>query len=558
MHSPFFARLAAKLFARPTARTAHRLGMEQLEDRVVPTGSFGGRVWLDENANGVQDGTEPGVPNVTVRALDNMWNPVASDVTDAFGDYVVEGVPDDSYNSTYLLPEGSPYHFGYYGSGVQAIYYPTGVGGTIAIPVYEPPEVSVVALGEAVEGEVAGAFRFTRTGDLSTSLTVEYEVVTGPSNYATNGDDVVTLSGTVTIPAWSEFWDVPVEAWADNDYDPDETLNISVLARPHYVPGLLAMAGMAVVDTSFVVTTTADSITVADNRVSLREAILVANRAPRVSDRIITFNFPGTSGTIHLVGTLPAITKNVYIAGPGNRGVTITSEPVRHLEVAPEGNVIIAGIKFLDGFAVDGAGGSILSQGNLTIANCEFRNNRAITRGGAIAAISTGDEQDVSLTITGSDIVGNFALEHGGGVYVEGVPLTIASSTIGLNVAVLGGGGIAIDVAGPDTSSIVTLSGVQVLGNMARDGGGIFVYYAELNLDDGTNIEGNVAGNHGGGVYAEGSCIDIGEGNGARFASNQAVTGWAIFMDEESWMEGPLPLRTGGDERLGGIAGGMV
>ncbi len=57
--------------------------------------SLGDLVWLDENANGVQDDGEPGVEGVTVTLLDQDGNPVEGVepvTTDENGEYLFEGI----------------------------------------------------------------------------------------------------------------------------------------------------------------------------------------------------------------------------------------------------------------------------------------------------------------------------------------------------------------------------------------------------------------------------------------------------------------------------------
>ena len=65
-------------------------------------GSIGDRVWLDADADGVQDGGEPGIPNITVTLIrdtngNGVWDAgepiVATTDTDANGEYLFAGVP---------------------------------------------------------------------------------------------------------------------------------------------------------------------------------------------------------------------------------------------------------------------------------------------------------------------------------------------------------------------------------------------------------------------------------------------------------------------------------
>lgn len=68
--------------------------------------NVGDRVWFDADADGVQDGGEPGIPGVTVSLIEDTngngtWDPgepiVGTTVTDADGAYLFTGVPDGDY-----------------------------------------------------------------------------------------------------------------------------------------------------------------------------------------------------------------------------------------------------------------------------------------------------------------------------------------------------------------------------------------------------------------------------------------------------------------------------
>jgi uncharacterized repeat protein (TIGR01451 family)/fimbrial isopeptide formation D2 family protein len=69
----------------------------------APTFSIGNRVFLDNGvgggtpSDGIQNGTEPGIPNATVRLLDSGGNPVQTVPTDANGYYRFDNVPAGTY-----------------------------------------------------------------------------------------------------------------------------------------------------------------------------------------------------------------------------------------------------------------------------------------------------------------------------------------------------------------------------------------------------------------------------------------------------------------------------
>ena len=78
----------------------------------VYASSIGSKVWLDADADGIQDANEDGIPGVIVKLLDNNGNPVkdpanlANDyqvVTDAFGNYLFENLKSGDYQVKFEL-----------------------------------------------------------------------------------------------------------------------------------------------------------------------------------------------------------------------------------------------------------------------------------------------------------------------------------------------------------------------------------------------------------------------------------------------------------------------
>ncbi len=61
-------------------------------------GTIGNLVWIDENADGLQDAGEPGIPGVTVTATNPATGDVLTTVTDADGGYLFEDLPPGKYD----------------------------------------------------------------------------------------------------------------------------------------------------------------------------------------------------------------------------------------------------------------------------------------------------------------------------------------------------------------------------------------------------------------------------------------------------------------------------
>ena len=75
---------------------------------LIPLGSIGDTVWLDSNHNGVQDGGEAGIPNVTV-TLEWPTGVIQTTVTDSNGHYLFDNLPQGTYTVTVdltTLPPG--------------------------------------------------------------------------------------------------------------------------------------------------------------------------------------------------------------------------------------------------------------------------------------------------------------------------------------------------------------------------------------------------------------------------------------------------------------------
>ncbi|NNC94369.1 MAG: hypothetical protein HKN92_02325, partial [Chitinophagales bacterium] len=61
------------------------------------TGSIGDYVWCDTNGDGIQDPNEPPIAGVIIQLLDSAGNVLATDTTDANGNYLFENLPPGVY-----------------------------------------------------------------------------------------------------------------------------------------------------------------------------------------------------------------------------------------------------------------------------------------------------------------------------------------------------------------------------------------------------------------------------------------------------------------------------
>jgi SdrD B-like domain/Secretion system C-terminal sorting domain len=95
------------------------LGVDMgIKTNTAGLGSIGDKVWMDTNANGLQDGTESGMAGITVSLLDGSGNPVNNPatgkpyvvVTDSVGNYKFVDLPAGSYQVKFTnLPAGTSF-----------------------------------------------------------------------------------------------------------------------------------------------------------------------------------------------------------------------------------------------------------------------------------------------------------------------------------------------------------------------------------------------------------------------------------------------------------------
>jgi hypothetical protein len=123
--------------------------------------------------------------------------------------------------------------------------YAAGTPGSATVNILDndPQIVSVEAVSDAAEAGDTGLLRFTRIGDLSSSLAVNYSSAGGT---ATAGTDFTALGGSVTFAAGASTADVDVAALHDTVYDPDETVIATVTSGTGYSAGAQDQATMLI------------------------------------------------------------------------------------------------------------------------------------------------------------------------------------------------------------------------------------------------------------------------------------------------------------------------
>lgn len=253
-----------------------------------------------------------------------------------------------------------------------------------------------------------------------------------------------------------------------------------------------------------IVTTTADVIDPADNVVSLREALALADSTPEPDT--ITFGGAVFSDAVPDTITLQSgplnVITSVTIQGPGASLLTIDGDQKSRIfavnsELSYIPKTTISGMTITGGSGVNGGAISIIDR-DFTLVDSVVTGNAAIGKGGGI----WGDGFRMTFTMLRTSVTNNTAGSDGGGIYIEDTRgiLTIEDSTISGNTAGDDGGGIYLY----DPDHDIIIRGTTISGNTAANkGGGIYFY----NIDGGypfTLENSTVSGNRarlGGGVY---------------------------------------------------------
>ncbi len=223
---------------------------------------------------------------------------------------------------------------------------------------------------------------------------------------------------------------------------------------------------------------------------SLREAIKNASPGSTVSFA------KNLKGTIALTGGELVINKNLIIAGPGSRLLSISGREVsRVFNIRAAATVAIFGVTIKNGHTTD-AGGGILNNGELTITDS--------TVSGCVSGSGGGIDNHGVLTITNSTISGNKADAFGGGIFNLNGTLNVIRSTVSHNTARLAGGGI-------DDGYTLSLETSTIAYNSTTSGWG-----GGLNVGDGgqasifeSTIYGNAAATYGGNIHTNGAPIKL-------------------------------------------------
>ncbi len=279
------------------------------------------------------------------------------------------------------------------------------------------------------------------------------------------------------------------------------------------------------------VTTTVDNMDAFDQQCSLREALHNANNNAQFSP-VVNECAAGSDTLPDVIRLSSEATYSLTIAGAGlDEGdldilanglpldlrietdgtaaatIQMTVNGQRVMEI--QGGTVELHNLVITGGALDGPGGGILNDGNLTLTDSILRNNTA-TAGGGLYNSGTAVINNSQIALNNGTFLG------GGGIYSDG-ELTISNSMVRANQASSGGG--IYQAAG---TLVVQGSSIN-LNSVTGDGGGLLLVndIVSAHLHDST-IQGNQANGHGGGVGFLSSNYDKFVMQGGQITNNTA------------------------------------
>src|SRR5262245_56940785 len=280
---------------------------------------------------------------------------------------------------------------------------------------------------------------------------------------------------------------------------------------------------------TFTVTTTADVLNANDGKLSLREAITLANNHLGADTIVVPaglykITIPPGPGPVNNSGAFD-ILDSVTLQGAGAGATIVDAQHVDRVfavtGTAPSSiTVTFRGLTVRGGFMNGDGGGIVVGNADLTLRGCVVTGNSASGNGAGISNALNPDTGN--LTLIGSTVSRNVAGLAGGGIFWGGDSqgrnnLSLSNSHVRRNLAGGIGGGITADTAtltdttvsgnsadaggGIRAFEMAMLTSSTVSGNSARvDGGGIFATTGTL---DNTTVSGDRAGGEGGGIRAE-------------------------------------------------------
>jgi Ca2+-binding RTX toxin-like protein len=239
---------------------------------------------------------------------------------------------------------------------------------------------------------------------------------------------------------------------------------------------------------------------------SFREAIELANAAPgtktiRFSTHLTRRLATDELATIKLEGSLPRITADITIVGPGSDLLQIDAQRnSRIYEIAQNATVTISGMTLRNGLNTFGA--ALINFGNLTLNDVHGIGNEAPNEGSGISGqggvLYLGGDS-ARAAISNSRFESNSSGGFGGVLFSDTANqlVTIETSEFTNNVAGIGG-------ALADNCSRVTILGSQFTGNASDAPGGAASLCGDVEIDA-TTFAFNQSSTSGGAIHYAGA-----------------------------------------------------
>lgn len=207
---------------------------------VLVGGSIGDWVWEDANHDGIQDGDEWGMPDVTVDLYTSGGTLVATTTTEADGTYRFHTIAPGDYYLRFQAPSG--YAFTIQNAGADD-EWDSDVNSSGQSPVFTislgSNETSLdaglravdISINDVSQNEGAsGTTSFTFTVNLSVAAlqTVSVTYATADGSATTADIDYGSNGGTVTFNAGETSKTVTVIVYGDTKYEPNETFFVNL------------------------------------------------------------------------------------------------------------------------------------------------------------------------------------------------------------------------------------------------------------------------------------------------------------------------------------------
>ncbi|MEA5014082.1 MAG: SdrD B-like domain-containing protein [Candidatus Limiplasma sp.] len=123
----------------------------------VPVGSFSGKVWMDENNNGIMDPQEPGVSGITLSLTGNKTGKAYTVLSGEDGGYLFDRLPNDAYRLAVELPQGLLFaRYSETGGDLRSVFTVAGSKASREFPLTGAGDITNKNVGVIPQGSIQG------------------------------------------------------------------------------------------------------------------------------------------------------------------------------------------------------------------------------------------------------------------------------------------------------------------------------------------------------------------------------------------------------------------